>query len=707
MRRSNEQRSVSVRAWLVATVLVGGGVFALFHFADPRRLGGRWPLGISRVEVDAYAGLSALPFVAEDSVRIAVVYLSATAKSGRCWPEDRGRGWDTRWMETTGFGDSVEVRPLRSEADGLVVRLRGAADLRGQRSFTLRKLTDALLRARLVQLMAVELDVLSPELSLVRVISCGRDLGIHVKEEVVDAHFLRRHGAGDAVVVDVLFDPRAAHALAPLVKEDSLANAQLNALWRGQQEAKEALDVDAWARWSLLRSLAVPHDPWSGEHPMAYGLAELKLWPVWRAPRTTAANPMSTLREGPIGTMVHTEAYVTAFRKAQDRLQARRGELRDRMLGVAAVWVPKIHADDADHLHMARSAALIDELLAALQDRAQVTRTRLPLEPTPGHALLAGISAPSSLAPAAAPGTDALARLKRMTRLIAQGDSVVFPRGKYRIDGELRFPQGHRVIMLPGARIELGPDAQLQVRGELDVRGTKLNPVFIRSAAKGVQHKGIDVVGGAGDKAVVSGLQMSGGRKDGAMLRLQGLASVLVTGCVLEGASGGAALHVLGGEVEVRGGLVQGAVLQLTQAKTVMKDVVVRGAGRGRGPGGVLVEGGRARIEGGAVMGLEGAGIRGTNAAQVLLLNTLVEGCATGLQVRDGATFHADDVRFRRNDLVMSVSSAGAMRGAAKVVLYRNSFQDNARDREVDGGSSVTDGGVLSDVVRSGERFTP
>lgn len=698
---------MSLRAWLVATVLVGGGVFALFHFADPRRLAGHWPLGISRVEVDAYAGLSALPFVAEDSVRIPVVYLSATPHSGRCWPEDRGRGWDTRWMETTDFGDSVEVRPLRSEADGLVLRLRGTAELRGQRSFTLRPVTDALLRARLVQLLAVELDVTGPELSLVRVISCGRDLGVHVKEEVVDEHFLRRLGTGDAVVVDVLFDPRAGHTLAPLVKEDSLANAHVQAVWRGERDAKDALDADAWARWSLLRSLAVPHDPWGGEHPVAVRTAELQLWPVWRAPRAATVAPMQALREGPIGTLVHSEAYTTAFRMAQDQLQAKRGELRERMRGVALAWVPKLHASGSTDLHLARVEAVIDELLDALGDRTRVAQIRSPLEPTPGQALLAGISAPSSLAPAAAPGTDALAKLKRMTRLIAQGDSVVFPRGKYRIDGELRFPQGHRVIMLPGARIELGPDAQLQVRGELEVRGTKLNPVFIRPAAKGVQHKGIDVVGRAGDKAVVTGLQMSGGRKDGAMLRLQGLASVLVTGCVLEGASGGAALHVLGGEVEVRGGLVQSAVLQLTQAKTVMKDVVVRGAGRGRGPGGVLVEGGRARIEGGAVLGLEGAGIRGTNAAQVLLLYTLVEGCATGLQVRDGATFHADDVRFRRNDLVMSVSSAGAMRGASKVVLYRNSFQDNARDREVDGGSSVTDGGVLSDVVRSGDRFTP
>nr|MCU0319666.1 hypothetical protein [Flavobacteriales bacterium] len=581
------------------------------------------------------------------------------------------------------------------------------ADLRGQRSFTLRPATDALLRMRLVQLLAVELDVLAPELTLVRVISCGRDLGVHVKEEVVDAHFLRRQGAGDAVVVDVVFDPRAAYALAPRVKEDSLANAQLNALWRGAQEAKDALDVDAWARWSLLRSLAVPHDPWSGEQPVAYRLAELKLWPVWRAPRSTTVNPMSTLREGPIGKMVHSEVYATAFRKAQDQLQAKRGELRERMRAVAAAWVPKLYGAGSSPLHMARAEALIDELLAALDDRTGVTRTRLPLEPPPGHALLAGTAAPSSLAPAAAPSTDALATLQRMTKLIAQGDSVVFPRGKYRIDGELRFPQGHRVILLPGARLELGPDAQLQVRGALDVRGTKLNPVFIRPAAKGVQHKGIYVVGGAGDRAVIAGLQMSGGRKEGALLRLQGVANVLVTGCVLEGAPGGTALHVLGGEVEVRGGLVQGAIVQLTQTKAVLKDVVVRGAARGRGPGGVLVEGGRVRIEGGAVLGGEAAGIHGTNAAQVLLLNTLVEGCATAVQVRDGATVHVDDVRFRKNDLVMSVSSAGAMRGASKVVLYRNSFQDNVRDREVDGGSSVTDGGVLSDVVRSGERFTP
>lgn len=707
MRRSSEQRPLSLRPWIVAVVLVFGGMLAALHFADPHRMAGTWPFGVRPGEVDLYAGIADLPFVGSDSVRVPVMYLGSTQRSGRCWPDDRGRGRDTRWLETTGFGDSVEVRPLRSEPNALVVRLRNKAELRGQRAFILRPATDALLRARLVHLLAVELEVLAPELTLVRLVSCGKDLGIHVKEEVVDDFFLQRQGLGGAASIDLLFDPRAGHALVPRVKGDSLVNAQLLALWSRSAGDGEAVPVDAWARWALLRSLAVPNDPWAGEHPAAYRFAEQQLIPLWRAPRTSTLPALHTFRAGPVTAVVGTEAFAAAFRKAQDKLLAKRGELRERLQQVAAAWMPHLHADGSRRIHLARADAIIDELLRALTERDRVTTLQLPLEEAQGHGLLATTGAIPVMANEQVSEQDPLAELKRMTKLVAQGDSVVFPRGKYRINGELRFPQGHRVILLPGARIELGNDAQLQVRGPLEVRGTKLNPVFIRAAAKGVQHKGLEVVGGAGDAARISGLQMSGGGADRTLIRIQGMAQVAVQGCVLEGAPGGALLHVLGGEVDLRGGVLLGGTVQLTQTKAHLKDVLMRGAARGRGAGGLVVEGGRVRIEGGATMGQEGAGVRCANAAQVVLLGTVVEGCATGVEVRDGATVHVDDVRFRKNDLVMSVKTTGAVRGASRVVLYRNSFQDNARDREVDAGSSVTDGGVLSDAVRSGERFTP
>ncbi|MEZ4755244.1 MAG: hypothetical protein R2817_00285 [Flavobacteriales bacterium] len=706
MRRSSEQRPIGLRAWAVSLVLVMGGAWAVFHFVDPHRLAGRWPFGVDRTEVDAYAAVAVLPFAEKDSVRVPVLYLGPTRRSGSCWPADRGRGRDTRWMETNGFGDSVDVRPLRSEADGLHVRLRPGSELRGQRSFTLRPATDELLRARFVQLLATELEVLAPELSLIRVISCGKDLGIHVKEEVPDGHFLARHGVSGATAIELVFDPRLGHDLVPRVKGDSLANERLRALWSSSGRHGDAVGVGAWSHWSLLRMLASPDDPWGGEHPSAFMATEQQLIPVFRAPRPDLRGPARTMRSGPVTALVGTEPFVRSFRAAQDRLTTKRGELRERLLLVATTWVPMLHTGEAVHVHMARAEALIDELLRSLQDRELVGRLGLPVEPWPGYALLASEHAPL-LSGSEVQEADALAELRRTTKLVVEGDSVVFPRGKYRINGALRFPQGHRVILLPGARIELGADAQLQVRGPLEVRGTKLNPVFVRPAEKGMPHQGLDVVGGAGDAAHISGLQMSGGRADRALVRMQGMAQVVVQGSVLEGASGGTLLHVLGGEVELRGGMMQGGAVQLTQTKALLKDVLLRGAARGRGAGGVVVEGGLVRIEGGATMGQEGAGVRCSSAAKVLLLGAVIDGCAIGLEVRDGATVHVDDVRFRKNDLVFSVSSAGSVRGSSRVVLYRNSFQDNGRDREVDADSSVNEVGTLMEAVRSGERFIP
>lgn len=706
MRRSSEQRPIGLRAWAVSLVLVMGGAWAVFHFVDPRRLAGRWPFGVERSEVDAYAAVAALPFAEKDSVRVPVLYLGPTRRSGSCWPADRGRGRDTRWMETNGFGDSVDVRPLRSAADGLHVRLRPGSELRGQRSFTLRPATDELLRARFVQLLATELEVLAPELSLVRVISCGKDLGIHVKEEVPDGHFLARHGVSGATAVDLVFDPRLGHDLVPHVKGDSLANAGLRALWSGAGQHADAVAPALWAPWALLRSLAAPRDPWGGEHPAAYMVTEQQLIPVYRAPRPDQRGPARTMRSGPVTDLVGTEPFMRSFRAAQDRLTTKRGELRERLLLVAATWVPVLHAGEAVHVHMARAEALIDELLRSLQDRELVGRLGLPVEPWPGYALLAGQEQPLASATGVVEA-DALAELERTTKLVVQGDSVVFPRGKYRIDGAIRFPQGHRVILLPGARIELGSDAQLQVRGPLEVRGTKLNPVFIRPAAREVQHNGLEVIASGRDTVLLSGLQMSGARAGGTLVRLQGAAKVRAEGCMLDGAPGGTLVHAVGGDVELLGGVLQGGTIRFTQTKALVKDVIMRGATRGRGAGGMLVEGGRVRVEGGAFVAQSGAGLTCNSAAQVLMLGSTIEGCATAMKVGDGATVYADDVRFRSNDLVFSVRSEGTLRGGSRVLLYRNSFADNGRDREVDGGSTITDGGTLPEDVRTGARFIP
>lgn len=718
MRRSIERRSVGVIAWLVGLLAVAAVLVASFALVSPDRLAGAWPMGIRSTEVDGYAKWLDVSFSDSVGRPVPVYYISASGRSKRCSWEDDGRGWERRWLEGEGYGDSVKVRRMRSEDGGLLVELKEGTLLREQRAFVLRPAGPEAIRQKYLEMLATEMGLLTPELTLVRLVSCGSDLGLHLKEEVVDAHFLQRRGMQDGSAFTTLFDPRTGFDLVPVIKGDSAASAGLRAIWTmggkalpAPEDVGNTVDQRALAAWLLLRWLSFPDDPLNGEHVMGFRWGQRQVVPVYRSLRRDAmtTGPLTTYRSTPITVLLQDPDLRNLFRAAQDELLAKRGQLRERAEAIDRVWVPQLAAGDALDHTLARVGHMRDELLMVrLSQRDAFEQLSRPLERMPGWSVYGG----GTLMPLAismpAASEDHLKNLLRMTKLQSVGDSIIFPRGKYTIAEDLLLPAGTHVVMLPGARLEVAPGRRIVCRGDLHIRGTRINPVFIRPMRDTEPFAGLDVIRDGGGEVRITGLQMSGGGAGGAaMLRVQGVERTAVEGAILDGKGGLPLLWVAGGDVFVTGGTVTGGHLSFMQSGGTLKNVEMRGAARGTGDAGVILDGSRMRIEGGSITRSSGAAVDVRNGAQLLLLGLRCEANTTALLAVDGSLVHVDACRFVDNATVFELRSEKATRGATRLLLYTNEFLDNTRDRVVDARSSVLDGQRLDDKVRRGGQLIP
>ena len=718
MKRSNERRPIGFKSWLLALVVVGGLSVAAFQFTDTWRLSGGWPLGIGANEVDAYALL--MDRSSEDTIhhRVETIHIGLGGRSGNCMMEDSGRGWDVRWLEASGYGDSVRVRPMRSEPGGYVVRMREGSYLREQRSFTLRKADVNSIQQKYLEMIATELGLLTPELTLVRLVACGADQGVHVKEEVVNDHFLQRRGMQDGLAFTCWFDPRIGYSLTPVIARDTAATASLQEWWNttSKEAPKDAdvakgIDLDQLANWLLVQWLGGEELALTGEVAMAYRWGQRQVVPIHRPARKGAQElgPLSTYRSTPITSLLGNAELRERFRAAQEAMVAERGHLRERMLALTAIWVPLLCNGRNTEIEKARAARLLHTILdVRLSDRSAMDGLMRPLEPVPGMGAASGSPALANAATTPNASLGFLEELQRMTKLRVTADSVIFPRGKYRIDKDLVLPSGRSVVMLPGARLELGPGVRIQCRGPLEILGTRINPVFIRPAREGDPFVGLDVVGDGAGVSRINGLQMSGGGAGGAAsLSVQGMKQITIQGCVLDGAAGEAVLHIVGGEVSMEGGTIERGSLELTQVQATLKGLSIIGSTRKPGPASIVLNGTRARLQGITWGRCAGVALVLEQASQALILNGRFDGNGTALKATDGSQVHVDGSILTNNGLVFDLNSTGSTRGATRLMLYTNEFMGNTKDRSTDVISVVQEGLRLSDAVRNGSTFIP
>ncbi|MCB0767481.1 MAG: hypothetical protein KDB95_09785, partial [Flavobacteriales bacterium] len=316
-------------------------------------------------------------------------------------------------------------------------------------------------------------------------------------------------------------------------------------------------------------------------------------------------------------------------------------------------------------------------------DPSAIDHYKLAMRAGPGFAtFIHGMPLPPAVVTSQA-DTLWLAQLAKRHKLILQGDSIIFPRGKYMIDEDIEFPAGRSVLLQQGARLFMGPGRSILVKGDLYVRGTLRNPVFIRAAEEGRAFGAIAVLGGSAQQCAINGLYVSGGtgaklagmRCEG-MVTIQGIARTEIASSVFQENAAEASLVVDGGELlmnDVRWEDAAKRFLRLDQVRAVVRDPVMIGS-RGNTTTGLEVRSGTVAVIGGTFTAMQGEAIHAEGAAQVLVRSARIARNATGLRSEGRAEVHVEGNTVDGNDVAFTAEAGSS---GDRIVLYPNRMVDN------------------------------
>ncbi len=702
--RPVDRNPFRLRAVVIALVLVAGGAVAFFTFVAPKHLAGPMPLGIDAQEVKALARWLDRDRPASTAPDLPVYTLPAGPVPLR---------WAETELHNGARSGRVRVRTGDGGAGAIEMTTTDDGLLGPDPHIVLRPATTGDIRRKYLQVLAQELGLLTPDIAFVQVQRDGR-AELFRREPVPGADWTARHGVLDAVPFRKGFDATRPDHLRPVVQADAgragmLAD-RLAGLCPGGVPAavavlQEQVDVDAVAAWLLMLHLEGGPNPMARTHPFYYREATGRIVPVYahaegHAPATgpTACDPFTPMLADP--------AFHVRLQAHREHLLDVRGRLRERFAALDQALLPRLAGEGSIRLAQARAGAIADTLL----DRrlgAPLAGLALAGEPVPpwGWAALLGDAAPAM----ATIGDDdgaALAEIRRRYWVAMHGDTIVFRRAKYRLDEDLVLPAGHPVLMLSGARFEIGPGRSLVCQGPLEVRATSLNPVFVRAA--GGAPFGAVAVRAPGAEVRMQGLRMSGGAGGTvngtelpAMLCIEGAARTEMADCHLDMEHAGDALLVDGGRLVLTGGRATGGRVLLRRVQGRVAGTELHAAGRPPARVGLHAAGGRLVVDSVRLAGYTDVALLAADGAQLLVTGSAFTGNATAVRCGDMSAVHVDASHFERNGRAFHVPLPGGEDPAGRFVLYTNTFIGNDREQDAEAPGSVERRTGLDAAVRS------
>jgi hypothetical protein len=697
-----------VLAWLVAAALPVALLIALFSWADTGLLTRHWPLGIRDGEVLAYA--AALDRSARAEPHAMPDRYLLTSAAGQCPFDGDGPGWGAHWFESEGYGDSVKVRRLRTAEGGLVIKFQRADPFRAQRHIVLVPADWRSMRAKYLEVLAGELGVIAPEVSFVRLIACGVDRGIYLKEERIDADFLEKQGLAGASLCTLGHDPARPDHLLPVFDDDTLAgpmvqrrlSAALRA-WRHGDAAPLASLLDAptaVGAW-LLRTAAFDGAPYSAAGPMAYDWSRGRLVPLFRQPRGDDEGPGT---DGPFCTdpftvMLRVPALRAAVEARREALVEQRWKLKERFEAMDRSWLPIIAEEASLRLVKAMTARLQEELIERIAQadiraaaNASVVRwsgaTAFDPPMQEGHAFWPQ-----------AGDAERLTAIAKQYKARISGDTLVFGRGVYHVDEDLVLPYGAPVLLLEGARFEIAEGRSVVVQGPLEARGTPRNPVFVRPRSEGAPFGSFAVIGTGRERVLLRGLLISGGseaRFDGlyfsGMLAIHDAARAELRDCTMGPSHGEDALNIKDAETLLRDCIFEDGkadLVDLDRCRGRVERCIFRSGRRDSNGDGLDVSGGRIAVLGCTFLRMMDKGISAGEASQLLVRDSRFEGNRLALAAKDLSVAYAEGNAFSGNEVVFGAYRKKPIYGGARVVRGRNEYAGNARELEADALSTV------------------
>ncbi|MBK9764720.1 MAG: hypothetical protein IPO87_15560 [Flavobacteriales bacterium] len=718
MRRSNKTRTIGLKAWLLGLLFVGGGLFALFSLKPADLLPKDWPLGIRPSEVEHYAELFDRRPVEMGNGTIIEYKLSASKSMGGCIEEHAAPGWVKRLFMAPGYTDSVEVRQLRDRA-GMEVKFPEKNRFNGQRRLYLLPSDVSDIQDAYLELLAKELGLITPTVAYVHVSGCTGSGRAYRTEERIDADLLERRGLTNALRVLLSLDPTHPDGQFAKVGGNEEERAQVRGIIeRAVTDARSGdlepllklMDHEAAASWLIMAGLD-GRELREEKVMFAYQWTTGKLQPIYCSPRNEwqyYAEDHAPLSPNLLTPLLADPDFRALFEKKRTALQQKIPELRGRFATLDLTWLPVL----------ADVAALPFAKTTAMQAQYKLLDRRLTQENAaehlhrktyfaPGHAtFLHGMSVPEAAAPVA-DNSEVLAALAKRYKLRQNGDTLVFPRGKYMIDEDLLIPQGIAVVLLEGVRLFLAKDVSLVVRGAFHVRGTLRNPVFVRSMERDAFGT-VAMLGDGSQRCRINGLLISGGAgatvggvRYAGMVSIHGSASSTVINSAISMEEGETALHIDGGQVKLEGIRFEGgskAQLIIDRANGSVSDCSFLERNAERIANGVSVNACKLAFDNVRVTGMLGTGISVEAASQVLVRKSRFERNAVAISAADLSKVHVEGNNFLGNTLVFRASHDRNQRGGI-LLVYSNEFIDNTKERDADESSEITNVAIFDQKV--------
>ncbi len=686
---------------MLVGLLISGGVpvvclFAYFSLAPDRELLSDGLLGIQHDEVEAYARWFDLSGTLRNEARTETFRLDRPV-DGDCDPSTPGIAseWTGARFQAEGYDREVLVRPMRGMEGGIVVKFPEEEPFRSQHQVLLAPAGEISMRRKYLEIVATEAGLLTPEIGFVRMEICGRDKGLYVKEERMDGTFLAKHRLDRCTRFEQAFDADRPDQLLPDVREawELIPMFRTRRAWELAHTAPHWITDKDLAAFLLMIWLEDRPDLLFEEATYAHDLTSGRAIPLYRSrDDTLLVRTERTLATGIISDRLGDPEFRALLRKAHERLLEDQWRLKERFAAMDKAWLPVLSLPDQRHVQ-----GVNDRIKAGLLDRLEkgdpLAYFDLPSAMPAGAAQLLALQQDAHMYLPVEDHREALREIADAYGGWTEGDTLYFARGKYDVATDLVIPRGGHLVLLPGARLFLGPDASVLCMGSFHVRGTRLNPVFIRPAREADGFGTIAVVGDGTFACAINGVRISGGR--GAQLngmRFTGMlsshgADLQLTNSIFEEGKAEDLVNVRNAKVRIADCVFidsAGDLLDLDNAKGEVLTCAFEGSRDSLNGDGLDLGHSRVLVKECRFDRLPDNAISIGEASDALVVGCRFVDNNTAIAVKDLSLAHVADNIFEGNALVVAVYRKRPIYGGAFLKLYPNTYVGNKADRRVD-----------------------
>ena len=661
-KRKKGSTPVALLTGLGLPLLALFGVFSLIPYES---MTARWPMGITAEEVHAYQHWFDQRPDTMAEVEVARFDLDT---DGPCSDGDGA----VRRLTTKDRMDTV--RFSRAGDDRILV-FSGVRTLDDQHAVRLSPADMSAIRVLYAAEVAHAYGLPSGKTRVVKLGSCGDDEGLFLAQESIDQRFVDAHGSPGSLLVD-----------SSSATENALVAGEATRSLRSLIEGDHArINGNAAAVWGLVMSAAQQGDA----RPMAwFDPANGRYEPAFGASGSVAS---ITADKGAQA----VERYLSTG-DAQEKMRVLAGTMRQDSADLTA----RLAEIDARNASAFVGDTRIGYVRAQLvHERAEFLRRLFHPEVGEGTTTERGQVASKQ----AARGD-----LDPLLRKYLVGDTIRFPRAKHLIDHVITVPVGYGVVLEKGARLNMAPGSGLIVNGPLHMRGTGLNPVFIRPTEDGAAWAGIQVKGSGDTRCVITGLKMSGG---GAVVTDEGLlkamfgfqgCDVSITKSVITDAEGEAAIAVLRGSLKMDEtvlGSGRSALVDASFAACTFTKCSFLGEGTAQG---IKANGAKISATDCGFTKFGSTAIDLSMRGRAVLKRCVFNGNASAVLASNGAEVAADGCTFSGNAVGIALKRLKEGQDGGGAVVYQNTFVNNGADKEVDAASRWTTGtGAMPEDVSS------